>query len=59
MNCYVCGRSGGAVPAVAICLHCGAGLCMTHFAEARSTSVAGMRYTCPHLPIAAAAEKAR
>ncbi len=59
MNCFVCGRDGRAVPAVAVCLHCGAGLGLPHFGEARSFSVAGTRYTCLHLPVGAVAEKAR
>jgi|DewCreStandDraft_2_1066082.scaffolds.fasta_scaffold00007_347 hypothetical protein len=59
MTCYICSRGGNAAPAVAVCIHCGAGLCMTHFVEAQSASVAGMKYTCPHMPLGAAAKKAR
>ena len=35
MNCFECAKTNDAVPAVGLCHHCGAGLCMDHLAEAR------------------------
>jgi hypothetical protein len=33
MNCYVCDMSSTEVQAVAICQHCGVGLCKSHLHE--------------------------
>lgn len=30
MNCYVCAKEARGVPAVALCKHCNAGLCLEH-----------------------------
>ena len=48
MNCFECAKVDDDVPAVAVCRHCGAGLCLAHFAEARSYRVAGTTFGCPH-----------
>jgi hypothetical protein len=50
MNCLVCARSArNPAPAVAICPHCSAGLCLTHVEEtARTPSPGGMRLSCGH-----------
>jgi hypothetical protein len=41
MNCYVCATRGEAVPAVASCKKCGAGLCLEHVCEAALDQPAG------------------
>jgi|KBSSwiStaDraftv2_1062776.scaffolds.fasta_scaffold485863_2 hypothetical protein len=49
MRCFVCARSGTNTDAVAICPHCGAGLCMKHVAvAAQDPGPGGMRLSCPH-----------
>jgi hypothetical protein len=49
MRCFVCAQSGTDAHAVAICPHCGAGLCMEHVADAaRDLGPGGMRLSCPH-----------
>ncbi len=37
MNCYVCATADRTEPAVAICRHCGAGLCLEHVREAAAS----------------------
>lgn len=48
MNCFECAVSGEAVPAVATCPSCGAGLCLEHLVEAQSYRVGGTVLGCPH-----------
>ena len=49
MNCLTCSRSGAPQPAVALCPHCYAGLCLTHVTEtANAPAPGGMRLTCGH-----------
>ena len=48
MNCFECAKVQQAVPAVGVCQHCGVGLCMDHFAEARDYRVGGTVYSCGH-----------
>lgn len=48
MNCFECAVRGAAVPAVATCRNCGAGLCLEHLAEAQSYRVGGTLFGCPH-----------
>jgi hypothetical protein len=60
MNCYECGLRGEAVPAVATCKHCGAGMCLEHLAEAQRYRVGGTLFGCPHdLSAAATAPKTK
>lgn len=48
MNCFECAKASDAAPAVAICKHCGVGLCLDHLIEANEFTVAGTHYACPH-----------
>jgi hypothetical protein len=48
MNCHECAIKGEAVPAVATCRHCGAGLCPDDLREALSYRVAGTVMGCRH-----------
>jgi hypothetical protein len=49
MRCFVCAKGGTDADAVAICPHCGAGLCMRHVSEAaQDPGPGGMRLSCPH-----------
>jgi hypothetical protein len=48
MNCFECAKVNDAVPAVAICDHCGVGLCLDHLVEARAYRVGGTIWACPH-----------
>ena len=49
MNCYVCAKHEVAVPAVATCRNCGAGLCMEHLREAAADHPAGgTTFGCSH-----------
>ncbi len=43
MICYVC-----CAQAAGICTSCGAALCEIHFREARTYTVGGARFGCPH-----------
>jgi hypothetical protein len=56
MNCYQCAASGDERAAVAVCLNCGAGLCVDHLAEAQSYRIGGTTFGCPH-DLAAAASR--
>ncbi|HET6861047.1 MAG TPA: DUF2180 family protein [Streptomyces sp.] len=59
MNCFECAQDNRAVPAVAVCRHCGTGVCVEHarVAEDAVLRTAGMglsqgpwsarRVTCP------------
>ena len=48
MNCFECAKVHDTVPAVAICQHCGVGLCLDHVVEAHDYSVGATHYGCPH-----------
>jgi hypothetical protein len=48
MNCYECAKTGQTAPAVSICRHCGAGLCLAHTQEAARYRVGGTVFACPH-----------
>lgn len=48
MNCFECAKVNDSVPAVATCTHCGVGLCLDHFVEAREYRVGGTLFGCPH-----------
>lgn len=48
MNCFECAKVNDAVPAVAVCDHCGVGLCLDHLIEAHEFTVGGAHYACPH-----------
>lgn len=48
MNCFECAKMNDTVPAVGICQHCGAGLCLDHLVEARQYEVGGTNYGCSH-----------
>jgi len=49
MNCYQCAAEGQQTPAVAICQHCGAAMCMRHLREEQATSGAGgTQIGCSH-----------
>jgi hypothetical protein len=49
MICYECAKQERNTPAVAICLNCGAGLCLQHAREAAATpGPAGTAIGCPH-----------
>ncbi len=53
MNCFECAKTNDEVPAVALCPHCGVGLCLDHLLEERAYRVGGTLYACPHeLPAA-------
>ena len=46
MNCFECAKANDAVPAVAVCEHCGVGLCLDHLVEAREYRVGGTLWGC-------------
>jgi len=48
MGCYECALRDEAVAAVAVCQHCGVGLCLEHLAVAEAHRVGGTRFGCPH-----------
>ena len=51
MTCYPCTSQGTDTEASAVCTHCGAALCASHFREARAYKPGGMgAYACPHTP---------
>jgi len=50
MNCYECMVAGKTVTAVAICQHCGVGLCLEHLRKAQAYHAGGTLYGCPHQP---------
>jgi hypothetical protein len=41
MNCYECAKVDSHLPAVALCLHCNAGLCLDHLREAAAERTRG------------------
>ena len=48
MNCYVCILESVTTPSVAFCTRCGVALCLEHLKKARTYSVGGTYYGCPH-----------
>jgi len=48
MNCFECAKANDTVAAVAVCDHCGVGLCLDHLVEAREYRVGGTIWGCPH-----------
>ncbi len=48
MNCFECAKANDTVPAVAVCDHCGVGLCLDHLVEASKYRVGGTLWDCPH-----------
>jgi hypothetical protein len=48
MNCFECAKVNDAVSAVAVCDHCGVGLCLDHLIEVREFRVGGTHFGCPH-----------
>ena len=48
MNCFECAKANDTVSAVAVCDHCGVGLCLDHLIEARGYRVGGTIWTCRH-----------
>ena len=49
MNCFECAKASDVVPAVAICQHCGVGLCLDHLIEATNQLVGGTHEGCRHV----------
>ncbi len=48
MNCYECATQGEAAAAIAMCKHCGVGMCLEHFFMAQDYRVGGTTYGCRH-----------
>jgi len=49
MNCLICTREATPTPAVALCPHCSAGLCLTHVEETkRDWGPGGTDLSCDH-----------
>jgi hypothetical protein len=48
MDCYECAIRGKAVAAVAMCKHCGVGMCLEHFLVAHDYRLSGTTYGCRH-----------
>lgn len=48
MNCFECAKTGETAAAVAICQHCGVGLCFDHLISAERFSVGGTHEGCGH-----------
>ena len=48
MNCFECAKVNDTIPAVAVCQHCGVGLCLDHLVEAHEFTVGATHYGCPH-----------
>jgi hypothetical protein len=51
MNCFECAVQGETVTAVAICHHCGAGMCLEHVHAAQGFRAGGTKLMtggCPH-----------
>jgi hypothetical protein len=54
MNCFECAKASETTPAVAVCQHCGVGLCFEHLVEATHALVGGTHEGCQHkVPLAA------
>lgn len=48
MHCFECAKVNDSVVAVAVCRHCGVGLCLDHLIEAHEFTVTGTHYACSH-----------
>ena len=48
MLCFECAKMADTVQAVAICQHCGVGLCFDHLIEATHELVGGTHEGCKH-----------
>ncbi len=48
MICFECAKANDTVPAVAVCQHCGVGLCLDHLIDADEFAVGGTHYACSH-----------
>ena len=48
MNCFECAKIDDSVAAVAVCQHCGVGLCLDHLIQAHTFTVGGTHYACSH-----------
>ncbi len=48
MNCFECAKANDTVAAVAICQHCGVGLCLDHLIEVTHVLVGGTHEGCRH-----------
>jgi hypothetical protein len=48
MQCFECARKREVTPALSVCRHCGAGLCLEHTYEAAEYRVGGTVFGCPH-----------
>ena len=48
MNCFECTKVNDTIAAVAVCEHCGVGLCLDHLIEAHAVAVGGTRFACSH-----------
>ena len=59
MNCYSCALESRKQSAIAICLECGAALCLDHKRESDSYRVGGMRLGCAHHDLANTLQKAK
>ena len=58
VNCYQCATAGGQNEAVAICPHCGAGMCIRHLREEQARpGPGGTRIGCGHGLRAASADR--
>ena len=48
MICFECAKANDTVPAVAVCQHCGVGLCLDHLIDADEFAIGGTHYACSH-----------
>ncbi len=48
MNCYDCAIQGESAPAVAVCKHCGVGMCLEHLYAQLDYRGGGTTYGCRH-----------
>ena len=48
MNCFECAKVNDSIAAVAVCDHCGVGLCLDHLIEAHGFTVGGTHFACAH-----------
>ena len=48
MNCFECAKVNDTVAAVALCQHCGVGVCLDHLVEAHEFTVGATHYGYPH-----------
>lgn len=60
MICFECAKVNETSAAVAVCQHCGVGLCFEHLVEATHTLVGGTHEGCRHkVPVVAPAGSRR